>query len=140
MVNRGAQPEEEDPRLDQVRTILSLGLRGLSVIFLALGVFQWAIIMGALRGRTDLFLSMSAEGRVATINLAVADLVAAVGLWMRVAWGNVIWVYAALVEVAMHTVFRNTFGDRYLIVGFHITTLVVFAGLLIAEKRLSPDR
>lgn len=138
MADNKADPED-DARLDQVRMILALGMRGLSVIFLALGIYQWAIIMGALRGRADLFLTMSGEMRVATMNLAVADLVAAVGLWMRVAWGNVIWIYAALVEVAMHTIFRNTFGDNFLIVGFHITTLVVFAGLLIAERRLSPE-
>ena len=129
----------EDPRLEQIRLILALGLRGLSLILLALGVYQWAIIMGALRGRADTFITMSAEWRLATMNLAVADLLAGVGLWMRVAWGNVIWIYAALFEVAMHTIFRSTFGDNFLIVGFHVLTLGVFAALLVAEQRLSPS-
>ena len=44
------------------------------------------------------------------MHLAVVDLVAAVGLWMRVAWGKVLWVYAALSEIALHTVFIGTFG------------------------------
>ena len=43
--------------------------------------------------------------------LAVVDLVAAVGLWMRVAWGKVLWICAAVSEIALHTVFIRPFGS-----------------------------
>ena len=54
---------------------------------------------------------MSTAWKIATMHLAVVDLVAAVGLWMRVAWGKVVWIYAALSEIAFHTVFIGTFGS-----------------------------
>ncbi len=34
-----------------------------------------------------------------------------------------LWVYAALFEVAMHTVFMGTFGADYLVVAFHVFTV-----------------
>jgi hypothetical protein len=70
-----------------------------------------------------------------TIQLAVVDLVAAVGLWMRVAWGNVIWIYVALFEIAMHTVFAETFGLDLIIVAFHVVSLLVFVALVVMSKR-----
>jgi len=36
--------------------------------------------------------------------------VAAIGLWLRGAWGPVIWSAAAAMEIAMHQVFATTFG------------------------------
>jgi hypothetical protein len=78
---------------------------------------------------------MTTAWKMATINLAVVDLVAAVGLWQRVAWGNVIWVYAALFEVAMHTVFVATFGTDYLVVAFHVFTIGGFVALNLIARR-----
>ena len=62
--------------------------------------------------------------------LAVADLVAAVGLWMRVAWGKVMVVAAAMSRIALHTAFigdlRQQLGDRS---GCTSLTLAVYATL-----------
>ena len=58
------------------------------------------------------FEQMSTPWFVATMHLAVVDLVAAVGLWMRVAGGKVVWVYSALFEITLHTIFIGTFGGN----------------------------
>ena len=76
---------------------------------------------------------------MATIHLAVVDLVAAVGLWQRVAWGNVLWIYAALFEVAMHTVFIGTFGADYLVVAFHVFTVAGFGIVAFAARRAAAN-
>lgn len=114
---------------------LNVYLRGVAAILLLLGLRQWLYIAGVFQDDGWSLETMSNAWRFATINLAVVDLVAAVGLWMRVAWGNVIWVYVALFEVAMHTVFADTFGLDLLIVSFHILSLLVFVGLLIMSRR-----
>ena len=107
----------------------------LSVVMLLFGLRQWAIILGALQGAGGPFEQMSTPWFVATIHMAVVDLVAAVGLWLRVAGGKVVWVYSAVFEISLHTVFIGTFGPSWLVVGFHFATLAVFVLLTILTLR-----
>ncbi|WP_029073817.1 DUF6163 family protein [Kaistia adipata] len=125
-------PSEPDNPYDLALTIY---LRGVAAMLLLLGLRHWLYIAGVFQDPGWSFETMSTPWRAVTIQLAVVDLVAAVGLWMRVAWGNVIWIYVALFEIAMHTVFAETFGLDLLIVAFHIITLLVFVALLVMSKR-----
>lgn len=125
-------PSEPDNPYDLALTIY---LRGVAAMLLLLGLRHWLYIAGVFQDPGWSFETMSTPWRAVTIQLAVVDLVAAVGLWMRVAWGNVIWIYVALFEIAMHTVFAETFGLDLLIVSFHIVTLLVFVALLVMSKR-----
>lgn len=125
-------PSEPDNPYDLALTIY---LRGVAAMLLLLGLRHWLYIAGVFQDPGWSFETMSTPWRAVTIQLAVVDLVAAVGLWMRVAWGNVIWIYVALFEIAMHTVFAETFGLDLLIVAFHIVTLLVFVALLVMSKR-----
>jgi hypothetical protein len=109
--------------------------RVMAGLLLLLGLFHWAVILGIATGQGGTFEEMSSGWKMATINLAVVDLVAAVGLWQRVAWGNVIWFYAALFEVAMHTVFTGTFGTDYLVVAFHVFSVAGFCVLVLIARR-----
>jgi hypothetical protein len=45
--------------------------------------------------------------------------VAAVGLWMQVSWGPVLWVVAAGAEVIMHQGLPQYFGERPLLIAAH---------------------
>jgi hypothetical protein len=125
----------KDPREERIGGLLDLYIRSFSFVFLLLGLWHWAVIIGVITDAGMSFEAMPIEHKLTTINLGVADLVAGVGMWMRVAWGNVVWVYAALFEVAMHTVFRSTFGDHYPLVGFHLATLAVLGTLALLERR-----
>lgn len=125
-------PSEPDNPYDLA---LDVYLRGVAAILLLLGLRQWLYIAGVFQDPGWSLETMSPQWQFVTIQLAVVDLVAAVGLWMRVAWGNVIWVYVALFEIAMHTVFADTFGLNLLIVGFHVISLLVFVGLLVMSRR-----
>jgi hypothetical protein len=109
--------------------------RILSVIMLLLGLRQWAVIVGVIAGGGGMFEAMSTPWQLATIHMAVIDLVAAVGLWMRVSWGNVLWIYAALSEVALHTAFIRTFGSDITLVAFHALTVLGFAVLTVVSRR-----
>ena len=127
-----AQPPDLASKLPFVLDVYG---RVMSGILLLMGLFHWAVILGIAAGQGGLFDEMTTAWKMATINLAVVDLVAAVGLWQRVAWGNVIWVYAALFEVAMHTVFVATFGTDYLVVAFHVFTIGGFVALNLIARR-----
>lgn len=110
----------------------------LSVVMMIFGLRQWAVILGMVPGAGGTFEAMSTAWKIVTMHMAVVDLVAAVGLWMRVAWGKVIWVYAALSEIAFHTVFIGTFGSDLPKIGFHVATLVVFLALTLLARRHPP--
>jgi len=114
---------------------LTVYLRGIAVLLLILGLRHWLYIAGVFEEPGWSFETMTTKWRFATINLAVIDLVAAVGLWMRVSWGNVIWIYAACFEITLHTLFHSTFGFDVLVLVFHILALAGFVALVILEKR-----
>jgi len=118
--------------------VLDVYGRVMSGILMLMGLFHWAVILGVVEGQGGMFEDMTTSWKTATINLAVVDLVAAVGLWQRVAWGNVLWIYAALFEVAMHTVFIGTFGADYIVVAFHVFSVAGYLALALIASRTRP--
>jgi hypothetical protein len=109
--------------------------RAMSAVMMLLGLRQWAIILGVMSGAGGMFEAMTTPWQIATAHLAVVDLVASVGLWQRAPWGNVVWIYAAVAEIAMHTLFIGTYGSDYLIVVLHAATLVAFMTLVFLRRR-----
>ena len=127
------------PQISRLPFILDIYGRVMSGLLMLLGLFHWAVILGVAAGAGGMFEDMSTAWKMATIHLAVVDLVAAVGLWQRVAWGNVLWFYAALFEVAMHTVFMSTFGADYLVVAFHVFSVAGFVVVALAARRATAN-
>jgi hypothetical protein len=123
------------PPRTRLDIILDQYVVALSVVVLLFGLRQWAIIVGILQGPGGPFEEMSTPWFVVTVHMAIVDLVAAVGLWLRVAGGKVLWVYSALFEITLHTVFIGTFGTSWLVVAFHAATLGVFLLLTILVWR-----
>ncbi|MCP4386071.1 MAG: hypothetical protein GY798_32480 [Hyphomicrobiales bacterium] len=121
---------------DRAALILAIYGRGIAIVMMLLGLRHWAVILGLTQSSVGSFEAMTTDWKLATMHLAVVDLVAAVGLWQRVAWGNVVWIYAALAVVAMHTLFIGVFGSDTLIVVFHSVTLAVYLMLYILERRV----
>jgi len=114
---------------------ITVYLRGIAALLMLLGLRQWIYIAGVFEEPGWSFETMTTQWQFVTIHLAVVDLVAAVGLWMRVSWGNVLWIYAAVFEIALHTVFEQTFGLDLIVVLFHVASLAGFAALVVMEKR-----
>lgn len=113
----------------------TLFLRGLAVILIALGLYQWATIMGVVTPSAGTHFSEMPGGQQgAIINLAVAYPVAATGLWMLTRWGVVIWLYAALWQIALHTLFVGTFGFRLVPVLIQVVALAAFAAIVFFRR------
>lgn len=124
----------EDDGTRYLKTIEVYG-RLVSVVLMLFGLREWAVILGLASSIGGPFETMTAVWKMATMYLAVVDLVAAVGLWMRVAWGDVLWLCAAVSEIAFHTVFVSTFGSDYTIVAFHLFALGGYATLLLLVRK-----
>lgn len=127
-------PESAQP-VNRFETLLSYYMIALSVVMMLFGLSQWAIIIGIMPGVGGSFEAMSVEWKIVTMHMAVVDLVAAIGLWMRVPWGAVVWIYAAASEIVFHTLFIGKFGADWPKVGFHIFTLILFVILALMARR-----
>ena len=125
---------------DRLARMLDIYARSLAGAMMLFGFYHWAVIFGLLADTGGTFEAMPAAWQVATIHFAVFDLVAAVGLWMRVAWGNVVWIYAALSEVVLHTIFYEKFAFDFLLVAFHLITIATFAVLALFAYRAGRPR
>ena len=91
----GGAPERSGP----VRrtTILVWFMRTMAVVWIAKGLFAWTIVLGVHRGVAD-FLELPPMMRGMIGFYAVADLMAAVGLWLAAPWGGVLWLICAASE------------------------------------------
>jgi hypothetical protein len=97
----------------------------------------WALLSGLYGGELWRFDLMPVHWQVAATTLAVLFPVAAVGLWMPVSWGPVIWFVAACVEIVMHLGFPSLFGENLVVVVLHLAVFAVYAvfrAVLYVEK------
>lgn len=131
------QPEGLDTGLSSrfdARLTLVIYVRFLSVVFLVAGLLRWATILGFGVPNGN-FLTLSSPIIVATLFFAVADLVAAVGLWLLASWGTVVWMISALTETALYSAYNPQFGRNYLLMIFHIGSVAVYAVLSAYYER-----
>ncbi len=101
---------------------------------LVYGILYWVRLIGIYEGELWRFDLMPLHWQLASASLAVLFPVAAIGLWMMVSWGPVIWIAAAAGEAAMYAGFPQLFGSRPLTVASHTAVLLVFAGFAIARQ------
>ena len=80
-------------------TALLWYMRTLAWVWVAKGLFNWAIILGAFPALGD-FTTMSLALQATIVAFACFDLLAAVGLWLAAPWGGAIWLLCAVVEAA----------------------------------------
>lgn len=127
------------PRPSLTETLFMLFLRLVAVGSLWFALQYWAMLTGFSfngQGRFDL---LPPAWKAAYTALAVLFPVAAVGLWLLVSWGPVIWLLAAATEVAMHEVYPSIFGIDRLLVFAHGAVAVVFvlfqAALFLQRRR-----
>jgi len=115
-----------------------LFLRLIAISCFWFGLQYWAMLVGYSllgAGRFDL---LSLPWKAASTCLAVLFPVAALGLWLVVSWGPVIWVLAAGAQILMYGLVPEIFGSNRLIILLHVLVAVlyaVFRFLLWQERR-----
>jgi len=72
-------------------------MRMLAWVWVAKGLFNWGLVLGAFPGYGDFtMLPQPLQGSI--VFFAAADLLAAVGLWLAAPWGGVLWLLCAAIE------------------------------------------
>ena len=116
-------------------TLLMWYLRAIALMMIVAGLIHWARIVGVVPWRDVWFTEMPAAWQAATVFYAVLDLVVAVGLWLMVSWGKVMWLFRVVCQILMHTVFADVFARRPYEIAFLIATVAVFAVLQVLAER-----
>lgn len=110
-------------------------MRILSIITLGGGVIHWARIVGYTPWRGSYFIDMPSEWQAATVYFGVLNMVAAIGLWLGVSWGGVMWLFVALSQIVMHSAFSETFGRRPYEITFYVCMMAIYFGLVYWTDR-----
>ncbi|MEJ8474190.1 DUF6163 family protein [Roseibium algae] len=116
-------------------TVLVWYLRAIALLLIGGGVIHWARIVGFVPWRGQWFWDMPVEWQAATVFFAVLDLVAATGLWLAVSWGTVMWLFRAMSQIVMHSLFSDIYGRRPYEISFYILTIAIYLLLMYLMER-----
>ena len=125
----GTEPEAVTGALD---ASFRLFVRLVALSCLVAGLQYWARLIGFSDGGVSRFDLIPSYWQLASAALAVLLPVAAVGLWMQVSWGPVIWVVSAGAEIVMHKGFPLWYGERPVLVIAHVVVISVYIAFRVA--------
>jgi hypothetical protein len=132
-------PEAERKRRAATRwgMLLVIYMRVLAVLWMSFGVMHWARI---LHPSPTPFEALPFELAVAIAVFAVADLVAAVGLWLVAPWGGALWLATALGELMAGAFLPGAFARGPWMVGAYVSMIALYFMLtwLAAQERERP--
>jgi hypothetical protein len=77
-------------------------MRTMACVWVAKGLFNWAVLMG-LNPRFGDFTMLPRALQTTIVFFAGADLLAAIGMWLAAPWGGVLWLICAATEVMAAT-------------------------------------
>lgn len=115
--------------------ILLWFMRLLGALWMLRGVLVWLGILQA--GFVQpIFLAKLPLGESAMlVFFAVFDLVAAVGLWLAAPWGGVLWLVAALAQVANLSLQPSSFWNEITLSGLTIILILLYFVLSFLAAR-----
>ena len=101
---------------------LIIYMRVLAVIWLVQGLMQWRHILAPEALAID---AMPIFESATIIFFAITNLVAAVGLWLAVPWGGVLWLFATSAQMFLIGFIGMIEGGR-LILAFDVALIVAY--------------
>jgi hypothetical protein len=94
-------------------TILVIFMRLMACLWICQGLAEWALLL--LPGQ-PLFDTLPGATSAAVIFFAIADLVAAVGLWLATPWGGALWLFAASAQIFVAVALKNSISAVWIVV------------------------
>lgn len=128
------------PKLFVPDLLMTLFLRLVALGCLWYGFRLWGDLIGYTSHGAMRFDLLGTDLKAANATLAVLYPVAAIGLWLRGAWGPVIWTAASVLEITMHQVFPETFGFDPLRTAIIAVIALAYLLLRLAIVFLRPSR
>jgi hypothetical protein len=107
-------------------TIVVLFMRLLAAVWICQGLAEWAKIL--LPDETFVTTLTGGAAAAAVIFFAIADLLAAVGLWLATPWGGALWLFAASSQIFVVVAIPNFYSglwavaDMVLIILYFVLT------------------
>ncbi|WP_147179369.1 MULTISPECIES: DUF6163 family protein [Alphaproteobacteria] len=121
------EPDSQNgPRRSLTEILFVVFLRLVAVACLWFALQYWAMLVGYSLNGQSRFDLLNLPWQVAAVSLAVLFPVAALGLWMAVSWGPVIWALAAIAQILMYWVWSDIFGLNNLVVTMHAVVALVY--------------
>jgi Family of unknown function (DUF6163) len=94
-------------------SILVLFMRLLACLWIFQGLAEWALVLLPSR---PVFDALPDATSAAIIFFAVADLVAAVGLWLATPWGGALWLFVASSQIFVALAIRNLISVTWIVI------------------------
>jgi len=113
-------------------------LRIISAYSLLFGMLYWVRLIGFYDAPLWRFDLMPVHWQVTVSMLAVLYPFAAIGLWMLVSWGPVIWAICAVTEIIMYAGFPDLFGHRFAVIVSHVFVALIYTAfrvVIFLQKR-----
>lgn len=104
--------------------ILVVFMRLMAALWLFQGLLEWASVLLPAETVVD---SLSGGAVAVIVFFAIADLVAAVGLWLATPWGGALWLFAALSQIFASVTVKDAFGPGWVVVD--VLLIVLYLGL-----------
>lgn len=120
------------PRRTLTQLLFVIFLRLIALSCFWFGLQYWAMLVGYSLGGQGRFDLLNLPWKVAAAALAVIFPVAALGLWLTVSWGPVIWMAAAGSQLLMFLVWPETFGRNIIVPILHCIVIFLYATFRIA--------
>ena len=117
-------------------TMLIWYMRTLAWVWMAKGLFHWAIILGAFPALGQ-FTTMALPLQATIVAFACLDLLASIGLWLAAAWGGAIWLLCAVVEASSPILSPRAAAIGY---GGAMLNIALVAGYFLLSYRASRER
>lgn len=112
-------------------------LRILAGFLLVKTVYSWTLICGVWDGQTSRFEMVSLAAQSAVIWAAIMNPVAAVGLWLGAAWGVVLWLVTAMVQIMINANAPEGVGRLVILAAVETVLVAIYAFLTYKAARES---
>ena len=111
-ISLGPGPADQAPST-RWGMILVIFMRLMAALWLCQGLMEWASVLLPSEAAVD---TLSGTATAVIIFFAVADLVAAVGLWLATPWGGALWLFAAASQIFAAMTTKDTFGAGWIVI------------------------
>lgn len=113
---------EERPVTDWTQNLV-LFFRVLALFQIAKGLVHWGLLIHPSQTGTEM---PAMEYLTGNIYFAVLDPVAGVGLWLTSSWGAVLWLLAAVSQIAICIGFPEIFGQLWPLLGIEAVAIMIY--------------
>ena len=100
-------------------------MRTLAWVWVAKGLFNWSLVLGAMPGYGD-FTALPRPLQGSVVFFAAVDLLAAVGLWLAAPWGGVVWLLCAAIETVSPALGVRGMVSGVLVVGVNLALMAFY--------------